>query len=62
MKKPKSTGAGTTGSWELFVDAYNKIGEDEAKKRRDDFEDKKINGKTKKKSDSKKGETKKKRS
>ena len=34
MKQPKSSNSGTTGAWKEFVDNVNKMGEDEAEKRR----------------------------
>ncbi len=43
MKKPKSTGSGTTGAWKLFAESFNKVGDDEATKRR-----RKLEGKSKK--------------
>lgn len=37
MKKPSSSGGGTTGAWKMFSEAYNKVGEDDAEKRRNKF-------------------------
>ena len=34
MKQPKSTGDGTTGAWKSFSEAYNKVGDEVAEKRR----------------------------
>lgn len=37
MKKPKSNNDGTTGAWNMFSDAVNKMGEQEADKRRNKY-------------------------
>ncbi|MCG8571254.1 MAG: hypothetical protein MJB14_14055 [Spirochaetes bacterium] len=37
MKTPRSKGDGTTGAWKLFSESVNKMGEEEAEKRRSKF-------------------------
>ena len=34
MKSPTSKGSGTTGAWKAFSDAFNRVGNDVAEKRR----------------------------
>lgn len=39
MKNPSSKGDGTTGAWKAFSDAFNKMGDNVADKRRKKYED-----------------------
>lgn len=38
MKKPTSKGDGTTGAWKAFSNAYNRVGDNMAEKRRKKYE------------------------
>jgi hypothetical protein len=49
MRKPKSTGSGTTGIWKKFSEKYNKLGDDRAEEARDKNKGKDIKKKKKKK-------------
>ena len=39
MKGPSSKGDGTTGAWKAFSDAFNRVGDNVADKRRKKYED-----------------------
>jgi hypothetical protein len=38
MKNPSSKGDGTTGAWKAFSNAYNRVGDKAAEKRRKSYE------------------------
>ena len=39
MKNPRSKGDGTTGAWKAFSQAYNRVGDKAAEKRRKHYEE-----------------------